>query len=1005
MPLSGRPANRGGMSFSFRHPSNSQSSTLLSISTFNVRGLTSETKRNQLVTDLSSYRITICCLQETKCADGFDEIRGDYRLLGLQSNSRHYGLGFAVTNWLAKNIIRFWSVSNRVAVIQFRLSGKSIMTVINAYGPTAMRVDANIEEQDEFFCDLAKATTTHRASALFYIAGDFNSKLGTRHEQENFMGKHSRGHRNANGSALAHFLDMHELFACNTAFDHPARHKTTWQGQRRDTFTNKIVPIYNMIDFILCHQSQKTLLQDARSYAGTKLTSDHRLVVARANTSRIFGAWGKCAHTTIKPTRYAVQQLAEPAVRIKYQLQLAQHMTNLQLNDKPAQEKWQHITDAILSAAKSVIGTVLPNKHRKHQFCPDLAQMSVKQRDLRLSINNTTDDQLRKQLKQQRNSVLHAMRKKALANASAILDERAAEVEKLHDGAKMFRAVRLLCRRPYLQAVVHDEQGCVVDDPVEVGKLVTEYFGQQFRENVTIGLPAFKGDIRPLEQPIEANEVNSAMKKLNNARACGYDSLPGELLKYAADQLDTSVAVIFNQVLEHHQPLKIGHGTLILLQKPGKPIGALSSLRPIVLLTSLRKVLSLVTLSRITNKVDAYLSAGQSGFRPGRGTADVVFGYRWMAARSQRYQEAIEILGIDMSRAFDTIRRDKLMHILETFLDDSELRMIRLLLADTTLEPRLAKGRCTAFNTTIDTPQGDSLSPVLFIVYLEAALRDIRQMIPQRPLKDVDLPLDIAYADDVDFVSHNRTFLDQMERIIPTCLKHWFLIVNESKTERTSLRRETTRMTEVWRTTKKLGSLLGDAEDVARRKQLALVAFRRMWTIWLRRQQINEALRLRLYNAFIVPVLTYNMGTWALTRTESARLDSFQRSQLKQLLGIRWPQKISNKALYKRCQCEPLSIKMIEARWRLFGHVLRMPKNVPAQMAIDQYFQPSNDIPSWRGRPRTTLPVVLNADLQSTGYHLRNKADLEHLRQLAMNRPEWSQLTKKIVEAAQAKLT
>ena len=30
------------------------------------------------------------------------------------------------------------------------------MTVINAYSPTAMCVGANIEEQDEFFCDLAK---------------------------------------------------------------------------------------------------------------------------------------------------------------------------------------------------------------------------------------------------------------------------------------------------------------------------------------------------------------------------------------------------------------------------------------------------------------------------------------------------------------------------------------------------------------------------------------------------------------------------------------------------------------------------------------------------------------------------------------------------------------------------------------------------------------------------------------------------------------------------------
>ena len=47
-----------------------------------------------------------------------------------------------------------------------------------------------------------------------------------------------------------------------------------------------------------------------------------------------------------------------------------------------------------------------------------------------------------------------------------------------------------------------------------------------------------------------------------------------------------------------------------------------------------------------------------------------------------------------MSKAFDTIRRDRLMHTLETFLDDSELCVIHLLLTDTTVEPRLAKGRC-----------------------------------------------------------------------------------------------------------------------------------------------------------------------------------------------------------------------------------------------------------------------------------------------------------------------
>ena len=229
------------------------------------------------------------------------------------------------------------------------------------------------------------------------------------------------------------------------------------------------------------------------------------------------------------------------------------------------------------------------------------------------------------------------------------------------------------------------------------------------------------------------------------------------------------------------------------------PIGALSSLRPIVLLTTLRKVLSLVVLARISSNVNSYLSAGQSDFRHGRSTADIVFGYHWMAAKSQKYQEAMEIR-IDMNRAFDTIRHDSLMHILETFLDDSELRMIRLLLADTTLEPRLAKRSCATFSTTIGTPQGDSLSPVLFIVYLEAAVRDLRLMLPPHPQTDIDLPLDIAYADDVHFVSHSHAFLNLVESIAPTCL-----------------RRGADRVAEVWRVTKKLGSLLGDAEDVARR--------------------------------------------------------------------------------------------------------------------------------------------------------------------------------------------
>ena len=101
--------------------------------------------------------------------------------------------------------------------------------------------------------------------------------------------------------------------------------------------------------------------------------------------------------------------------------------------------------------------------------------------------------------------------------------------------------------------------------------------------------------------------------------------------------------------------------------------------------------------------------------------------------------------------------------------------------------------------------------------------------------------------------------------------------------------------------------LLGEAEDVARRKQLANVAFRKLSTVWFRRSRISLPLRLRLYESFVVPVLIYNMGTWGLTKAELDRLNAYHRRHLRQIVGIHWPHRISNTALYRRCRCHPIS--------------------------------------------------------------------------------------------------
>ncbi len=74
-------------------------------------------------------------------------------------------------------------------------------------------------------------------------------------------------------------------------------------------------------------------------------------------------------------------------------------------------------------------------------------------------------------------------------------------------------------------------------------------------------LPAFTGVPSPLTMPITPDEVQQAISKLNSDRACGQDDLPADLLKSTADLITPSIAAIFNEALEHHEPLDIGNGS------------------------------------------------------------------------------------------------------------------------------------------------------------------------------------------------------------------------------------------------------------------------------------------------------------------------------------------------------------------------------------------------------------------------------------------------------------
>ena len=161
-------------------------------------------------------------------------------------------------------------------------------------------------------------------------------------------------------------------------------------------------------------------------------------------------------------------------------------------------------------------------------------------------------------------------------------------------------------------------------------------------------------------------------------------------------------------MFESGDELELGRGTLIVLPKPGKPPGLMSSLRPIVLLTTLRKTLSLITLRRIRPEVESFLSKSQSGFRQYRSTSDAVWTHKWLIAIIMKTAKEIYILGLDMSRAFDTIDRQKLLNELREIIDEDSWRMVKSLLENTNLQARIGQTLSKPFNTDIGAPQGDA---------------------------------------------------------------------------------------------------------------------------------------------------------------------------------------------------------------------------------------------------------------------------------------------------------
>ena len=104
-------------------------------------------------------------------------------------------------------------------------------------------------------------------------------------------------------------------------------------------------------------------------------------------------------------------------------------------------------------------------------------------------------------------------------------------------------------------------------------------------------------------------------------------------------------------------------------------------------------------------------------------------------------------------------------------------------------------------------------------------------------------------------------------------------------------------------------------------------AFGRLSKIVWNRQGITMKTKIKVYRAAVLTTLLYSSETWTVHQRHAGKLNHFNTTHHRKLLGIKWQDKTPDTEVLARAGLPSIHILLKKTQLRLAGHVASMPDN------------------------------------------------------------------------------